>query len=214
MESLHRPRKNTVHPDARAAILRAAERIFAEKGLEGARTDAIARSAGVNKALLYYYFRSKNALFQAVVENVLEESHRRLMAILSSEGAASGVLLRYVEALFDVLSRRPEYVPLIHRLILTEPKLVERLMRGYFVPRSRKLAAVIRRGVRDGEFRRVDSVQMAISIGALAVLYFSWGPVMKSFAPFDPFDTKHVSRRRREVVEFVRYGLFKHPEAR
>src|SRR5215831_16286335 len=55
---------------SRAAILKAAVREFAREGVAGARTDAIARSAGVNKALLYYYFKDKEALYQAVLDEV------------------------------------------------------------------------------------------------------------------------------------------------
>jgi len=51
----------------RAAILAAAERVFARSGLAGARTDLIADEAGVNKALLYYYFQSKEKLYLAVL---------------------------------------------------------------------------------------------------------------------------------------------------
>lgn len=200
--------------NACGVILRVAERIFAEKGLEGARTDAIAKAAGVNKALLYYYFKSKNDLFRAVIEGVLEESHRRLISILSAREPEKEILQRYLEAHFDALSRRPDYCLLIHRLILTDPKLVERLMKRYFLPRVRKLAALIRRGVRHGEFRSVDSIQMAISLGALTVFYFSTGPAVKALTRFDPFDPKNLKKRRQEVIDFVRYGLFKNPEAR
>ncbi|HEX4263610.1 MAG TPA: helix-turn-helix domain-containing protein, partial [Verrucomicrobiae bacterium] len=52
---------------SRAIILATAGRIFAQTGLAGARTDEIADAAGVNKALLYYYFKSKDALYEAVV---------------------------------------------------------------------------------------------------------------------------------------------------
>src|SRR5579884_1995375 len=60
-------------PETRAIILRSAEHIFAERGLAGARIDAIAAAAGVNKALIYYYFKSKDALFLAVIEEHLKE---------------------------------------------------------------------------------------------------------------------------------------------
>jgi len=199
---------------ARQAILRAAEHIFADKGLEGARTDEIARKAGVNKALLYYYFKSKNDLFQAVVEETLEESHRRIMAVLSAQEPETDILLHYLEALFEILGRRPKYLPLIHRLVLTDPRLAERLMKRYFLPRTRKLADVIRRGVRKGELRPVDSVQTAISVSALAITYFIWSSALKTFMHFDPFHPKNFRKRRQEVINFVRYGLFKNPEAR
>ena len=54
--------------ESRAAILHAAAREFAEQGIAGARTDAIARTAQVNKALLYYYFKDKETLYGAVLD--------------------------------------------------------------------------------------------------------------------------------------------------
>ena len=56
--------------ESRAAILRAAAQEFAEHGIAGARTDAIARAARVNKALLYYYFKDKETLYGAVLDKV------------------------------------------------------------------------------------------------------------------------------------------------
>ena len=56
--------------ESRAAILQAAMEEFSREGVAGARTDAIARSARVNKALLYYYFKDKEALYGAVLDQV------------------------------------------------------------------------------------------------------------------------------------------------
>jgi TetR/AcrR family transcriptional regulator len=197
----------------RTAILQAAERIFADQGLEGARTDAIAKAAGMNKALLYYYFTSKNDLFRAVIEEALRESHHKLMAILSTRGSEREIVLRYAEALFDALSQRPGSYLLFQRFMMTNPKVVERLMRRFVLPRFQKLAGVVRRGVRKGEFRPVDATQTAMSLGALVVFYFSTGPVMKTIARFDPFSPRNLKKRKREMIEFIRHGLFKNAGA-
>src|SRR5208337_5468684 len=82
--------------ETREIILEAAERIFGDEGLEGARTEAIAAAAGVNKALLYYYFRSKDGLYRAVLEGYVADFNRRALEVLSSEGSASSLLLRYI----------------------------------------------------------------------------------------------------------------------
>lgn len=206
--------KQDLHRDARAAILRSAERIFAQKGLEGARTDAIARAAGVNKALLYYYFKSKNGLFLATLEEVMRESHLKLMGILSGAGSEKEILLSYAEALFDGLSQRPDSYLLFQRFIMENPKLVERLVKKLFVPRFRKVRAVIRRGIRSGELRPMDANQASLSMGALIVFYFSCGPIMKMVMQIDPFHPKILKRRKQEMMKFIRYGLFKNPEAR
>src|SRR5580704_18641733 len=67
---LHRMGSRGQPEESRASILNAAAQEFAEIGIAGARTDAIARVARVNKALLYYYFKDKEALYDAVVEQV------------------------------------------------------------------------------------------------------------------------------------------------
>src|SRR5258708_22979878 len=69
----------------RAAILSAALEEFAHEGVTGARTDEIARSAGVNKALLYYYFKDKDGLYSAVLEQVFSGLYSRVNAVLDRE---------------------------------------------------------------------------------------------------------------------------------
>src|SRR3977135_3866144 len=66
----------------RAAILKAALEEFAHEGVAGARTDEIARSAGVNKALIYYYFKDKEGLYAAALEQVFSGLHERVATVL------------------------------------------------------------------------------------------------------------------------------------
>src|ERR1700719_3685245 len=91
---LRTARRQRREPDSRVAILTAASRIFARSGLAGARTDAIAAAAGVNKAMLYYYFKSKEDLYEAVVEDHFREFNRRALEVLAAPDAARTVLLR------------------------------------------------------------------------------------------------------------------------
>lgn len=102
-----------------AAILAAAERVFAEEGLAGARTDGIAAAAGVNKALLYYYFKSKDGLYRAVLEEHMKDFYRRGLQVLTSGGSARSIVLRYVSARFDSMSARPNYPRLFQRVMMT-----------------------------------------------------------------------------------------------
>src|SRR5205823_10168160 len=88
---------------SRAAILKAAVREFAREGVAGARTDAIARSAGVNKALLYYYFKDKEALYQAVLDEVCSGGRSATQTALSQDLPPSERLAAYVYAHFDSL---------------------------------------------------------------------------------------------------------------
>ena len=80
--------------ESRSAILQAAIREFAREGVAGARTDAIAKTAKVNKALLYYYFRDKDALYAAALEQVFKERDAHLMPILRENTPPGEKLLR------------------------------------------------------------------------------------------------------------------------
>jgi AcrR family transcriptional regulator len=85
------PGKSNKTPDSGASqtkILAAAEEVFAEKGFDGARVDEIARRAGVNKALLYYYFESKELILRALTEKHFKEIYeekQRFVASLSPD---------------------------------------------------------------------------------------------------------------------------------
>src|ERR1051326_539698 len=86
---------------SRAAILHAAVKEFSQEGVAGARTDAIARSAGVNKALLYYYFKDKEALYNAVLDQVFSGLRSAIHEALAQELPPREKLKNYVQAHFD-----------------------------------------------------------------------------------------------------------------
>jgi TetR/AcrR family transcriptional regulator len=196
----------------RQAILQAAERIFAEEGLAGARTDAIAAAAGVNKALLYYYFRSKEGLYRAVLESYVADFNRQALNLLSSEGSACSILLRYINLHFDFIAAHRHHGPLFQRMLMTDEKSWIRLAREQGLPRMKALLKVIERGIRTGELRHMESFHIAISLVALVVFYFSSAPVLRAVGRIDPYNKANVERRREEVLKFVRYALFKNPE--
>ncbi|HLW79768.1 MAG TPA: TetR/AcrR family transcriptional regulator [Terriglobia bacterium] len=197
----------------RAAILEAAGEIFAGVGLAGARTDAIASAAGVNKALLYYYFKNKDALYCAVVEAQSKEFHRQLMSVLEAKGSPRSLLLRYVNMHFDFISRRRRFAPLFQQMMMMGGKSLELLARKYFQPRAHAVSNLIERGIKEGEFRAVDSGQTTFSIVALIAFYFSCEPVMRLLGHADAYSPANLRRRKQEVLDFIRYGLFLDPEA-
>lgn len=197
--------------NTRAAILAAAERSFAEAGLAGARTDAIAAAAGVNKAMLYYYFRSKTGLYEAVVEEHFQEFNRQALQVLAEPGSARAVLLRYVSLHFDFISARHRCAALYQQLMMAGGKPRERIVRKYFAPRSQALARLLERGTRAREFRPADRFHTALSITALIVFYFSAAQVLQLLGHADAYTDANLRRRKREVLDFIRHGLFMDP---
>src|SRR5215470_8103031 len=118
-------RRQARSSETRATILAAAEQIFAKAGLAGARTDDIASAAGVNKALLYYYFKSKDGLYEAVLEDHFREFNRRALEVLTAPGPARAVLLRYVSLYFDFISTRHRYASLYAQLMTARGQPLE-----------------------------------------------------------------------------------------
>ena len=198
---------------SRAAILDAAERIFAECGLAGARTDAIAAQAGVNKALLYYYFKSKEELYEAVIEDHFREFNHQALQVLSGPGSARAVLLRYVSLHFDFISDRHRYASLFQQFMAAGGPMPRRFVRKYFISRSEAFNQLLERGMRNGEFRQADRFHTSVSVIALIVFYFSAAPVLQLMGHSDAFSAAGLKGRKQEVLNFIRHGLFVDPKS-
>jgi len=203
------PQKRSV--ETRAEILSAAARIFADAGLAGARTDAIAAAAGVNKALLYYYFHSKERLYEAVVEDHFREFNREALGILAAAGSAKDVLVRYVSLHFDFISSHRRYARLYQQMMITGGRHFERLIQKFFVPRSQAFSKLLERGMREGEFRRGDALHAAVSIVGLIVFYFSAAPVLQLMGHTNAYSPGNLQLRKQEVLDFIGHGLFLNP---
>src|ERR1035437_1702620 len=133
------------HPEeSRAAILKAAVGEFAEHGIAGARTDAIARAAGVNKALLYYYFKDKDALYGAVLDHVFGGLTTALLEVFSRQLPPREKLLTYVGTHFDYIAKHPLYPRIVQEEMMRAGQggtgQLERIVRQYFRPLFGKLA--------------------------------------------------------------------------
>lgn len=199
--------------DSRAEILGAAAGIFATAGLAGARMDEIAETAGVNKALLYYYFESKETLYEAVLEEHFSEFNKRALVVLNETGPAREILLRYAGMHFDFICSQLKYASLYHQLMVSGGKALTHLVKKYFAPRSEALGRLLERGMRDGEFRKANITNTSISIVSTIVFYFSAAKVMEQLGHPDPFSKTNLKRRRQETLDFICHGIFKNPEA-
>lgn len=207
------PIKQRDSGETQSTILRAAEQIYAEHGLAGARIDAIAAAAGVNKALLYYYFRSKEGLFQAVIGSQLREFGRQVEKVLTAEGPAGPILLRYVSYHFDFIGTHPHYPRIFQRMMMEEDHTFMRIVREHSLPLKKMLVSLLERGIKSGELRHLDPAHAVVSIAGLTGHYFNVAPAIRAVTGEDPFSKSNLARRKAEVLNFIRYALFRNPEA-
>jgi TetR/AcrR family transcriptional regulator len=197
---------------SRAAILRAAAREFAENGIAGARTDAIARLARVNKALLYYYFEDKETLYGAVLDHAFAGMRSEVLHVLDSDLPPREKIIAYVAAYFDFVACHPIYPRLMQREMMRvrdgRSKHLSRIVRLYFQPIYRRLGELLREGVARGEFRQVDPVHFISSMLSVIVFYFTAAPVMERLVGFNPLAPRRVAERRVAVLDFISAALF------
>ena len=189
-------------------IVATAEQIFAEQGLAGARMDEIARLAKVNKALLYYYFRSKEALHRFVLEALLSQ----LRAGIEERGIAAlpprERLTAVIDNFFQFVQRHPNYPPLVQREMMSRGPNLEWIVLEYYRPLHLRLVRTIEEGIAKGEFRRVDARNTALTVVSIMVFYFSAAPVLRRILGIDPLRSREVTRRRKAVQDFLEHGLF------
>lgn len=156
----------------RLRILDVALKEFSRHGLHGARIDAIAVESGLNKAMIYYYFGSKDALYLAA----LEESYRRFREIenvldIDDDLPAEPALRRLVGASFDFHAAHPEFIRMVMNENINNGESIRRIPALRAVNRSAitVLERVCQRGIAEGVFRAdVDPVDLHMSISALS----------------------------------------------
>lgn len=187
-------------------ILNAARREFADKGLNGARVDAIALRSGVNKQLLYYYFGDKEKLYTAVLEAAyikLREKEKRLHLEKLDPLQAMEVLVGFT---FDYLAENRQFVALLNDENIHRARHIKKskVVRGLHSKLQVMLSQILQRGAQEGVFRRdVDPVEFFISMTALGYFYFSNGHTLSHIFGRNFTGRAEREARREHVLEFV-----------
>ncbi len=199
--------------EARAAILDAALREFAQEGLAGARTEAIARAAGVNKALLYYYYDDKESLYGAVLDKVFSGLAEKVNAVLDRDLPPREKVLAWVGVHFDYVASSRLYPRVVQREMMRAGRggspHMRRLAERYLRPLQMRLLALIREGMASGEFREIDPMHFIMCTIAMVVSYFTMTPMIEIITQSDPLSEARIRERRAAVLDFVAAVLFR-----
>ena len=216
-----RPRRGTRRqPEAsRRAILQAALVEFSREGLAGARMDAIAESAAVNKALLYYYFKDKEALYGEILDRFFQKLSERIMAVCRQPGSAGQRFLRYARTHFDSVAESPYYAHIFMSELMSAGRggstHLDCLFAKYLRPIGDSVLRLMQEGIASGEFRAVDPNQFLPSAIGSIVHYFLTAPLRQKFTPelFAAPRRQLIQERRAAVLDFIAASLFTNREA-
>jgi TetR/AcrR family transcriptional regulator len=198
--------------ETRARILDAALGEFSTHGLAGARTDRIANSAGVNKALLYYYFESKENLYLAALEMISAKIRDRTLAVFLRESSPGERVLRSALEHFDRILTQHEFQGLMQqemiRLHKGESGALPILVKRVFAPVMTMYQAMVREGIEAGELIQADWMQIHLATLGANVFYFLSAPIWRILLPYEPFAPEALAQRRTALVEFLGQAIF------
>ena len=196
----------------RDAILATAMHEFAQSGFAGARIDLIARRAGVNKQALYYYFGSKEKLFQAALASTYEQFQVDAPEWKSPNLSPAAAMEKFVGAMFDHVRDQEDGTALIahenrlHGAHLT-PSLRRRVRRAVG-PMIAAISAILQRGQAQGVVRRdVDAKQLHLTIVSLCMFNFTNAFTLSAIIGHNLLAKATLAARKQHVIAFVLAGL-------
>ncbi len=203
------PRRRTRRKkSSREKITATALAEFADNGLAGARIDRIAATAGVNKAMIYYHFSSKDNLYRQVVDEFVGDLMSRISQAISDKATVETGLMRLAEVYTELVTEYPEFPRLLLRE-LADPggRMLGRISR--ILVRSgnpAQMERLLSRGVAGGQLRRINVRQALVSFLTMNIGYFLMAPLLDEV--MDIKDRKRfVKERKKAVVDLFLNGV-------
>jgi AcrR family transcriptional regulator len=192
----------------RAKILDAAEEEFALAGLSGARTEAIAARTGVTKAMIYYYFSSKEQLYEAVLERAFAEHIRSAQDPRWLSGDPAESLEQFMRQFLFRAAHNPNIPAIVaHEALQNKGKYYKQVG---IISVYQTIAMILERGMQEDVFRTVDAYHAAVTVIGACVFYFCSRENIKSLWPDrDILSEEMVNAHMDEAVHLIMNGLRK-----
>lgn len=190
--------------DTEAQILDAAQEVFQKKGMDGARMQEIADGAGINKAMLHYYYRSKQLLFEAVFSHAFSLLAPQLNTILNDDSSIEEKVKNFTSNYISFISKHPYLPNFIINEMNRNPKFFEKIQQNAAFPSLEKFNNQVADEVEQGILKPIDGNQLFINIISLNIFPFVATPLIKGFLKIDDKGFKQVMEQRKVAVsEFI-----------
>jgi AcrR family transcriptional regulator len=204
---LNRSVKKITSETTEKAILDSARRVFTRKGYAAARMDDIAKEAGINRALLHYYFRSKERMFEKIFIERISQFFGGLVAILNSEASLTEKIRHIIDHDITTFQQHPDLPLFILQELSLNPDRLSRFMQEAGVsPKTviDSFSAQVKKATRNGEVRATDGTHLLIHIMSMCVYPFVARPILRLALEVDEEGFRAVMEKRKaEVTEFV-----------
>ncbi len=187
-------------------IKETAKRVFFQKGILNATTQQIADEAGVNRALIHYYFRSRNQLFKTVLEDAVNETRDKIDSIFNSDESFKSKISKYLDVFID---RNAEF-PYIQNFIITEIMQDPEKMKEYFSRKRNHLMKHIvpplKKEIEKGTMQAVDPEHFIVNMMSMCSYPLVAKPFIQNMFSYDDKAYKKFLKERKQVIYKVLFN--------
>ena len=192
-------------------ILDAAKTVFQAKGMDGARMQEIADEAGINKAMLHYYYRSKDILFEAVFNSAFSLLAPQLNAILNDDSSIEDKIKNFTFNYITFMMKHPYLPNFIIQEINRKEDFILKLKENTGFPNLDKFKVKVESEIQQGILNPIEADQLFVNIIALSIFPFLGKPLIKAFTDKDDKAYKEfVEKRKTEVANFIINSIKRH----
>jgi TetR/AcrR family transcriptional regulator len=192
-------------------IFDAAQKVFLQKGFDGTRMQEIAQEAGINKALLHYYYRTKEKLFQAIFKKVLGLFLPRILAFMESDIPLLKKIEFFIHNYIDFILRNP-YIPgFVINEITHHPDTIAETLGELILKNDAfgKFSAMIKKEIDQGNIRLIEPEQLIINMIGLCIFPFVAKPILRGvfFGGDKQQYQQFLENRKKEVTDFIIHSI-------
>jgi AcrR family transcriptional regulator len=192
-------------------ILDAAMKVFTQRGYDGARTEDIAREAGINRALLHYYFRDKQTMFNLIFETRFKEFFGGIFTIFNSDRLLLEKIRLIIEHEISTFIEHPDLARFIISEVAAKPeRLIEQGQKLGINPRAflESFEQQVKQEVKAGNIKSIEGRQLLMNIMSLCIYPFVAQPIIRTMMQLDrsSFNAMMESRKK-EIYQFIMNAL-------
>lgn len=197
--------KKTKDKGAEERILTAARNVFTTRGMNGARMQDIADEAGINKALLHYYFRDKDKLFETVFLEEAQKFFPKINAIFNSDDPLFEKIEKFVNEYIDEMQENP-YLPwfVLNEINRDPDKFMYKIWGQDNLPKPGKFLEQIEQEMKSGRIKKISPVHLLMNMISMTIFPFVGKPMfLRNLRLTEKQFREIMEQRKKEIPQFI-----------
>jgi AcrR family transcriptional regulator len=186
-------------------ILAAAKKVFISKGMAGARMQDIADEAGINKALLHYYFRNKEKLFEMIFMEASQKLFPKINSIFEADMPLFEKIENFCEEYITIMSENP-YLPLfvLNEINQDPENFMSKIWNKQKFPRPQKFLEQVEKEVKKGTIKKISPLHLLINLISMCVFPFVGKAMIQFTNDLDELQFRNIMiQRKKEIPKFI-----------